>query len=97
MLRLSDCEVGEAFQCQDSLATNYTDELSNDKALKAFQGQGQESTEIVVDVAIANSISLEVTVQTEQDVNAMATSSNEHDHNLQPVEVLTSQVKKWCN
>ena len=88
MLPLLDSDAGQVFQCQDSLATNYTDELSGDEALKAFQGQGQESTEIVVDVAIA--ISSEVAEKTEQDVNAMATSSNEHDHNLQPVEVLTS-------
>ncbi|WP_029630753.1 MULTISPECIES: DUF3987 domain-containing protein [Nostocales] len=90
-LPLLDSDAGQVFQCQDSLATNYTDELSDCEALKAFQGQGQESTEIVADVAIANSISSEVTEKTEQDVNAMATSSNEHDHNLQPVEVLTSQ------
>ncbi|GAX46118.1 hypothetical protein NIES4075_71390 [Tolypothrix sp. NIES-4075] len=100
-LPLSDLEAGEAFQCQDSMATNYTDELSGDEALKAFQCQGQEFSETVADVMIAkrvkseaqiaNSISSEVTEKTQQDVNATSTSSNEHNHNLQPIEVLTSQ------
>jgi hypothetical protein len=89
-LPLSDSDVGQVFQCQNSMATNYTDELSDSEALKAFQGQGQESTEIVVDVTIANSISSEVTEKTEQDVNATATGSNQDNHKLQPIEVLTS-------
>jgi len=90
-LPLSDSDAGQVFQCQDSLATNYTDELSGDEALKAFQCQGQEFTETVVSETIANSISSEVTVQTEQNVNATATGSNQDDHKLQPIEVLTSQ------
>lgn len=91
MLSLSDSDAGQVFQCQDSIATNYKDELLGDEALKPFQCQGQEFTETVVSETIANSISSEVTVQTEQDVNATATGSNQDDHKLQPIEVLTSQ------